>query len=203
MDQPSRRQTGSMLSVIVATHESERALVRTLAVLVPGAAAGTVREVIVADGGSTDATAEVADIAGCRMLVSRAPLGARLKEAAASARAAWLMFLKAGTVLDPTWIDDTARFMEDGDQLDRSRAAVFRPVAASSVGRPVLVEALWLMRLALGRPRPEQGLVIAKPLYDRLGGHRDHSDPESDLLRRLGRRRIVMLRSGAVTVEPR
>jgi hypothetical protein len=193
-----------MLSVVITTHESERALVRTLAVLVAGAAAGAVREVIVTDAGSSAATAEVADIAGCQVLVSRAPLGARLKDAAAGARASWFMFLRAGTVLDATWIDETARFIEDDERRDlsHSRAAVFRPVPGASVARPVLVEALSLLRAALGgRPRPDQGLLIAKHLYDRFGGHRDHADPESDLLRRLGRRRIVMLRSGAVNAS--
>src|ERR1035438_4685185 len=57
-----------MLSAIISTHESERALVPTLAALVPGATAGLLGEVIVADAGSRDATAEVADIAGCRFL---------------------------------------------------------------------------------------------------------------------------------------
>ena len=64
-----------MLSVIIATRESERPLVRTLAALVPGAAAGVVREVIVADGQSRDATVEVADIAGCQVLVADARPG--------------------------------------------------------------------------------------------------------------------------------
>ena len=57
-----------MFSIIIATHDSERALVPTLAALVPGATAGIVREVIVADGGSRDETEQVADIAGCRFL---------------------------------------------------------------------------------------------------------------------------------------
>ena len=60
-----------MFSIIIATHDSERALVPTLAALVPGATAGIVREVIVADGGSRDETEQVADIAGCRFLSSR------------------------------------------------------------------------------------------------------------------------------------
>src|SRR5438034_1001987 len=60
-----------MLSAIIATHESERTLVRTLAALVPGAATGLLAEVIVADAGSCDATAEVADIADCRALLRR------------------------------------------------------------------------------------------------------------------------------------
>jgi glycosyltransferase involved in cell wall biosynthesis len=190
-----------MLSVIIATHESERTLVRTLAALVPGAAAGTVREVIIADAGSTDATAEVADVAGCEVLVSRTPLAARLRAAAARARAPWLLLLRPGTVLDPTWVDDTARFMEDdGRDANRSRAAVFRPTPGPSASRPLLLEALLLLRAALGgRARPDQGLLIARRHYDRIGGHRDDvADPEADLLRRLGRRSVVMLRTGSV-----
>jgi hypothetical protein len=188
-----------MLSIIIATHESERALVRTLAVLVPGAAAGVVREVIVADGGSRDTTAEVADYAGCQVLVSHEPLGRRLKAAAASARAAWLLFLRPGTRLDATWIDDTMGFIAGDDSRASSRAAVFRPVRGAAAGRPVLFEALSLLRTALGaRPHPQQGLLIAKHLYDGIGGHREHAQPETELLRRLGRRRIVMLRSGAM-----
>jgi hypothetical protein len=63
------------------------------------------------------------------------------------------------------------------------------------------MEALGLLRLALvGRPRPEHGLIIARQLYEALGGHGEHADPEADLMRRLGRRRIVLLRSGAAQV---
>jgi glycosyltransferase involved in cell wall biosynthesis len=192
-----------MLSIIIATRESERPLVRTLAALVAGAAAGTVREVIVADADSKDATAEVADVAGCRILVSPAPLAARLRAAAALARAPWLMFLRPGTVLDATWVDETARFVDGDDRREASvsRAAVFRPAADVSAARPLVIEALALLRAALGaRPRPDQGLLIARHLYQGIGGHRDNAtDPETDLLRRLGRRRLVMLRSGAVS----
>ena len=45
-----------MLSVVIATENAEQRLVPTLAALVPGAMAGVVREVIVADAGSSDAT---------------------------------------------------------------------------------------------------------------------------------------------------
>jgi hypothetical protein len=43
-------------------------------------------------------------------------------------------------------------------------------------------------------------LLITKQLYDEVGGHRDgHGDVEADLLRRIGRRRIVTLRAGVVS----
>ncbi len=83
---------------------------------------------VVADAGSRDATADVADIAGCRFMVSAEPLGARLKAAAASTRAPWLMFLRAGQVPEPGWVDAVDRFMQKADS--GARAAVFRPPGA-------------------------------------------------------------------------
>jgi glycosyltransferase involved in cell wall biosynthesis len=187
--------SGSMLSAIIATHESERALVPTLAALVPGAAAGLLAEVVVADAGSRDATAEVADIAGCRFISSAEPIGARLKAAAASTRSAWLMFLRAGAVPQAGWIDAADRFMQTTDLLDgAARAAVFRPPGAADYLRPSLAEIVVLLRTAFGGgPGPEQGLLIARRFYEAVGGHSASADAETALLRRLGRRRTAML----------
>lgn len=183
-----------MLSVIIATLDSERALVRTLAALVPGATAGLVSEVIVADGGSRDDTEAVADIAGCIFQPGAAPLARRLNAAAAAARAPWLLFLRPGMVPDPGWSGDIRHFAEH--DTSAGRAAVFRPTASA---QPPLRAAAMLLKAALGaRPRPEQGLVISQQLYDTLGGHAETAaDAEADLLRRIGRRRIVVLGCGA------
>ena len=188
-----------MLSVVIPTLNSERALVPTLAMLVPAAMSGFVREVIIADGRSSDATLEVADVAGCSVLVSSAPLAQRLREAAAAARSPWLMFLRPGTVLDTTWVDETVAFIEETERGEAAAAAVFRKAVSPRAPHPIVLEALALLKYALiGRIGRDQGLVISKRLYDELGGHRDGAaDPEADLLARLGRRRILMLRSGA------
>lgn len=188
-----------MLSVVIPTHESERLLVPTLAALVPGAMSGLVSEVVVIDAGSSDATEEVADIAGCRFVRSDLPLGARLKQAAASTRTPWLMFLHAGAVPEPGWIAAAERFIETTSQLEgAARAAVFRPPGAADLMRPALSEVLALLRvIAGGGPRPEQGLLIARRFYDAVGGHPEGTDAEAAILRKLGRRRVVMLSAGA------
>ncbi len=187
-----------MLSAIIATHESERALVPTLAALVPGATAGLLGEVIVADAGSRDATAEVADVAGCRFMASGEPLGARLKAAAASTRAPWLLFLRAGWVPEPSWVEAADRFIDAADGLDRARAAVFRPPGIADLLRPGLAELIALVRVTLGGgAKPEQGLLIARRHYDALGGHPDGDGAEAAMLRRIGRRRLAMLASAA------
>ena len=159
-----------MLSVVIATQESERALLPTLAALVPGAAAGIVREVIIADAGSRDATAEVADAAGCCVLISPGPRGARLRAAAAVARAAWFLFLEPGIVPDATWIDETRQFMEAAELQDRagSRAAVFRPGVGTS--RPLFFEAL-----ALDAQRPRRPALRQAGPADRQAALRPRS----------------------------
>jgi len=187
-----------MLSVIIATHESEHALVPTLAALVSGATAGLLGEVVVADAGSKDATAEVADIAGCRFMASCEPLGARLKTAAASTRTPWLMFLRAGCVPEAGWVSAAERFIEATDRLDTTRAAVFRPPGVGDLLRPGLAELIDLARVMLGGgARPEQGLMIARRHYDSIGGHPDGDSAEAALLRRIGRRQLAMLATGA------
>ncbi len=188
-----------MLSVVIPTLDSERVLVPTLAMLVPAAMSGAVREVIIADGNSTDGTLEIADVAGCTVAASSEPLGKRLRAAAAMARASWLMFLRPGTVLDTTWIDETMRFIEEAEGGETGAAAVFRKAVSPRASYPVVREIIGLLRFSLlARVGPSQGLVINTTLYEELGGHRDKaSDPEADLLARLGRRRLLMLRSGA------
>ena len=188
-----------MLTVIIPTHNSERALVPTLAMLVPGALTGTVREVIVTDAGSTDGTAQVVDVAGCAIVVSDAPLATRLKSAAAAARGTWLMFLRPGVVLDAAWVEEAARSIETAvlRGTTASHAAVFRRAPDTDATLPRQVIAL--VAAAWRGPHPEQGLMINRAAYDRLGGHREGAaDPEAELLRRIGRRRIVTLRSAAM-----
>jgi glycosyltransferase involved in cell wall biosynthesis len=183
-----------MLSIIIATLDSERALVPTLAALVPGATSGIVSEVLVADAGSRDDTAAVADVAGCEFMLIEGPLGHRLRTAAAAAKAPWLMFLRPGTVLDAPWTAELGRFVQEPARA--RQAAVFRRSRESPTSPR---ELLSLVTAAFGAlPRPEQGLVISKPFYDALGGHSDRAvDPERELLRRIGRRRRSTLTTQA------
>jgi hypothetical protein len=192
-----------MISVVIATHESERLLVPTLAALVPAAIAGVVREVIVTDAGSRDATAKVADIAGCRFELMPGPLGARLAAAADMARARWILFLQPGSVPESSWIEEAEQFVRVGELTADTRAAAFQPKPGHD--RSAIAEALALIAAAFGGlPAPHQGLLISKELYQRIGSHRaEAADPEIDLLRRLGRRRIARLRSGATMARAR
>jgi hypothetical protein len=105
------------------------------------------------------------------------------------------MFLRAGAVLDPGWIDETSQFIQRVSGSDHPRAGVFR-YARSPYAEPGLRDGLrWLARTIAG-PRADQGLLIARDHYDRLGGYADDGRvSEARLLRRLGRSSRTMLRS--------
>jgi cellulose synthase/poly-beta-1,6-N-acetylglucosamine synthase-like glycosyltransferase len=93
-----------MISVVIPTRNSEEALVRTLSSLIGGAADGTVREVVVVDGGSEDQTRLVAEGTGCEMISGTGGAWERCATGAATARRGeFLMFLRPGVLLDAGW----------------------------------------------------------------------------------------------------
>lgn len=192
-----------MISVIIPTLNDERRLVPTLAALVAGAADGLIVEAIVADGGSDDGTEAVADVAGCRFVQGPADVGARLAAAAAGSKAPWLMFVRPGVVLDEGWIREVRGFL---DQVNR-RGEADRRAAAFALGVDDYGTAakLQLMRarlaFLLGRgASPDQGLLLSRGHYREIGGHAPGPDSEAALSRRLGRARVVTLRSRATAI---
>ena len=76
-----------MLSVIIPTEGVERTAVATLAALVPGAASGLIREVLLVDRAGNGVIERVADVTGCRFLPFEGARAAALAAGARQARA--------------------------------------------------------------------------------------------------------------------
>jgi len=193
-----------VITVIIPTLDSEGALVPTLSALVSASASGLVREVILADGGSRDETEKVADVAGCHFLKGPHDPGARLRAAAHQARGSWLLFLDPAAILQEGWMREVRAFVDTMERngLAERRAATFRLGYEGFGMKPRLAEAAAAARLVvIGRPRPEQGLLIARRFYDQLGGHGDGKKAEERLFARIGRRKMVTLRTRIVLAE--
>ncbi|MGE0613130.1 MAG: TIGR04283 family arsenosugar biosynthesis glycosyltransferase [Hyphomicrobiales bacterium] len=191
-----------MLSVVIPTLNSERTLTRTLAALVPATVEGVVREVIIVDGGSDDATAEIADLAGADFISARQGRGGQLARGSSHARAEWLLFLHADTVLSPGWWDEVAAYISKVQSGDVPMAAASFRFALNDFGlKPRLLEWMVALRCAVLRlPYGDQGLLINKQHYRRVGGYRDMPLMEDvDIVRRIGWRGMTFLRSIAVT----
>ena len=184
-----------MLSVIIPTDGAEQPTVATLAALVPGAAAGLIREVLLVDRARTGVIERVADVAGCRFLSFEGSHAAALAAGARQARSPWLMFLHAGAVLDSGWIDETTQFIQRVSGSDRPRAGIFR-YARSPYAETRLRDGFKFIARMIAGPSADQGLLIARDHYDRLGGYLpDARRSEARLLRQLGRSSRTLLRS--------
>jgi rSAM/selenodomain-associated transferase 2 len=191
-----------MISVIIPTLNAERTLAHTLSALVPAVVEGIVQEAIVVDGGSTDETCAIAEAAGTQLIEAPRGRGSQLEAGASQSRGNWLLFLHADTVLDPGWADEARSFIERVESGRRQQAAASFRFALDDDGlTPRFVERLVGLRChVLALPYGDQGLLISRHLYNRLGGFRPLPLMEDvDLVRRLKRRELVMLQSRAVT----
>ena len=192
-----------MISVIIPALNAENGLAASLTALIPAVVDGLVRDVIVVDGGSTDQTLAIADQAGAEIVMfGQANRGAQLAEGAGRARQPWLLFLHADTVLDAGWQREAGSFIDRVDAGARHVSAAAFRFALDDFGlKPRVLETGVTLRCALFRmPYGDQGLLIPASLYWEIGGYRPLETMEDvDIIRRLGRRRIVMLRTAAVT----
>jgi glycosyltransferase involved in cell wall biosynthesis len=190
-----------MISVIIPTLNAGRGLPRCFDSLIGAAVRGVVREVIVADGGSSDDTLAIVDAAGAHLVDAAKSRSAQLIAGAATARSDWLLFLHPETALEPGWEQEVESFMSTA-MPERPRAAVFRFALEDFGGEARRAETFAHLRCwLLGLPYGDQGLLIPKRLYQKLGGYRLLAGLEdADLARRIGRRRLISLRSRAVNL---
>ncbi len=160
---------------------------------------GTAAEVIVVDGGSADDTTNVARRCGARVIVAERGRGGQLRAGAQAAAGDWLLFLHADTVLEASWAQAVRAHIRRADA--QACAAVFSFALDSDEPAARRLEAIvaWRTR-RLGLPYGDQGLLISRALYGEIGGFRALELMEDvDIIGRIGRRRLEMLPSRAVT----
>lgn len=193
------------ISVVIPTLNAEATLPAALAALAPSAIGGLIREVVVADGGSDDRTQAICEAAGARLIRGAKGRGAQLAMGADAARGRWFLFLHADTVLGESFEDEAAAHLARGEES----AGVFtlRFDRAGLAPRLVAAGAMIRTRL-LASPYGDQGLLISRTLYERIGGFRpmtlfEDVDIIDRLVRRAGRRALRILKTDATTSAAR
>ena len=160
------------LSVIVPTLDEAEVLPGLLADL--HGQQGVRLEVLVADGGSTDATAAVAAAAGARVIAAPRGRGAQMNAAARLAQGSMLLFLHADSRLpDPHLLAGALRALQGASRTDANVAGHFplcfdRRDDRNRLGYRYLEE-----KSTLNREQTingDQGLLLAAPFFARLGG---------------------------------
>jgi rSAM/selenodomain-associated transferase 2 len=190
-----------VLSIVIPTLNAAAALADTLASLSEARSTGFPHEIVISDGGSHDGTVDLARQIGARVVVGTPGRGMQLARGAAAAQGDWLLFLHADTNLAPGWLAAVRGFIASGD----GRPAHFRFVLDDPHPAARRIEALVRWRCArLALPYGDQGLLIARRTYDAVGGFRPLPLMEDvDIVRRLGRARLVALDHAAITSAQR
>lgn len=182
------------ISVIIPTLNAEATLGPCLSALMEGLDAGLIRELIVCDGGSSDATGATAQAWGAVVLESPPSRGGQLRQGCAAAKGDWLLVVHADTVLSEGW----SRVVQS--HLPSGRPAWFY-LAFDSAGLPARVVAGWanLRSRLLGLPYGDQGLLMPRALYEAVGGYPDQPLMEDVAMARQLRGRMIGLQVRAVT----
>ncbi|MBM3558464.1 MAG: glycosyltransferase [Alphaproteobacteria bacterium] len=188
------------LSVVVPALDAAVALPATLASIV-AARRDIELDLTVVDGGSTDDTVVIARHFGARVVVAPRGRGAQLSAGAAATHGDWLLFVHADTVLGAEWPSAARAFAATGSgRAGWLRFALDDP---SPAARRLERLVAWRCRV-LALPYGDQGLLLARSLYDAVGGYRPLPLMEDiDLVRRLGRHRIAPVAASAITSAER
>ncbi len=195
-DYPPRHVPLPAVAVVVPTLNAAPTIAATLASLV-ASGCQIPAEILVADGGSNDTTRSIAELAGARVIIAGRGRGVQLAAGVATVRSPWLLLLHADTRLDPGWQD----FVRHHTVAAPGCAGYFRFALDSDDPRSRSLERAvhWRCR-AFALPYGDQGLLIHRDLLAEIGGIRPLPLMEDvDLVRRLGRRRLVPLDVRAVT----
>lgn len=181
------------ISVIIPTLNAADTLPACLAGLMEGLDAGLIRELIVSDGGSTDATGAIAQAWGAEVLESASSRGGQLRRGCEAAKADWLLVLHADTVLSAGW----AKVITG--HLTGNSAGWFQ-LAFDQGGVPGRFVAGWAnLRSRMGLPYGDQGLILPRTLYDAVGGYPDQPLMEDVALARALKGQLTRLPIIAVT----
>ena len=176
------------LSVVIPTRNAAVVLPGCLAALMEGLEAGVIREVVITDGGSDDATLQIADAAGAVTVQGAASRGGQLRRGAQVAGGGWLMFLHADTVLPAGWAGAVSAQMVQG------APAAFQLGFDATWVMPRLV-AGWanLRSRVFGLPYGDQALLISRADYEAVGGFADIPLMEDVAMARALKGRIALL----------
>lgn len=194
--QTGRRQS---ISVIIPTLNEEEAISRTLEALASWPSPGT--EIIVADAGSNDATARIAERFGARVVICERGRGQQLHCGARHATGDTLLFLHADTQCPPQAPDLLAKALSDPAVAGGNFAIRFDGETRAARFMTWLYPQLGKVGLCYG----DSGIFVRAAIYNELGGFKPLPLFEDvDFVRRLRKRgRMVRIPVPVVTSSRR
>ena len=172
------------LSVVIPTLNAQQVLPSTLESLMEGVFAGVIGDLVIVDGGSNDATINIAKEVGATFLETKPSRGGQIFAGVSACKCDWVLILHADSRLSQGWAEliPTAP--------DPERAYYFQ-LQFDAVGFAAWWVAKWanLRSKIFALPYGDQGILIHKSLLVSVGNYPTAPLMEDVILaRKLGRR---------------
>lgn len=165
-------EAAPLLSIVIPTLNEAETLPHLAADL--GAQEGIALEVLVGDGGSTDATRSLVEAAGWRFVAAPQGRGAQMNAAALLARGDLLLFLHADSRLpDPLLLGRAVAELVENERLHGPTAGHCRLRFRRNTNKNRLGYRYIEAKTALNRANTtngDQGFLLSRELFCRLGG---------------------------------
>lgn len=189
-----------MLSIIIPTLNDGHRLSATLERL---SAYEDTKEIIVCDAGSNDQTFALTAKAGGKFYMAPQGRGQQLAMGADVSVGDWMLFLHADTKLGPGWVTAASRFMSNPENRFRAAYFIFALDDPTPQARRLERMVEWRCK-NLSLPYGDQGFLISRDFYERIGGYSPIPLMEDvDLVRRVQKHRLDCLPALALTSADR
>ena len=181
------------ISIVIPTLNAAETLGDCLNALMEGLYQALICELIVVDGGSTDATGATAQAWGAEVIETAPSRGGQLRAGCAAAKGNWLLVIHADTVLEEGWSKAVIA------HLETKQAGWFALQFDARGLAPAMVAGWANLRSRFGLPYGDQALLVPRALYHKVGGYPDQPLMEDVAIARALKGRLTALDGVAVT----
>ena len=190
-----------MISVVIPALNAASRISLCLRAVANDDARAVIGEVLVVDGGSNDATKEIAETHGARVLSSTGGRGGQVAKGGRAATGEWLLFIHADTVLDENWVRDAREVLAQKEPVIGVFSLAFD---SKGLSQKIVAAGAMARTHILRTPYGDQGVLIRRSVYEALGGYAEiplfeDVDFIGRFVRRYGRRALVVMNARAET----
>jgi rSAM/selenodomain-associated transferase 2 len=182
------------VTLVIPTYNAEKTINTTLSIL-----KNKIKNIIIIDGKSKDQTREICRKYNTQLFISKRNRGVQLNLGAAKVVTNWIFFLHADSILDNTAIEEIYAFISN--DKNKYKAASFKlkfnqkNIYSSFLSKIVIFRSKYLKL-----PYGDQGLIISKVFYNKIGGFKALPIMEDvEIIRNIGFKNIKILNSYIIT----
>ena len=183
------------VTVVIPTYNSERTINNTLNILTK-----IFKNIIVVDGQSNDLTRKICNKYNTKLFtLKNNNRGIQLNLGSEKVFTNWILFLHADSILENTAIEEIEKFISSDE--NKYKAATFKlKFDQVNIYAFLLSKVVTFRSKYFKLPYGDQGLLISKAFYNKIGGYKNLPIMEDvEIIRNIGFRNIKILNSYIIT----